>query len=41
LTADTNVVMTVNTNSMDLARVLLSIVVIDVQANPGSIPNAT
>jgi hypothetical protein len=41
LTADTNVVMTVNTNSMDVARVLLSIVVVDVQANPGSIPNVT
>ena len=41
LTADTNVVMTVNTNSMDVCRVLLSIIVIDVMANPGSIPNAT
>lgn len=41
LTADTNVVMTVNSNSMDVCRVLLSIVVVDVMANPGSIPNAT
>lgn len=41
LTADTAVVMTVNTASTDVARVLLSIVVVDVQANPGSIPNAT
>lgn len=41
LTADTAVVMTVNTASTDVARVLLSIVVADVQANPGSIPNAT
>lgn len=41
LTADTNVVMTVNTNSMDVCRVLLSIIVVDVMANPGSIPNAT
>lgn len=41
LTADTNVVMTVNSNSMDVCRVLLSIVVVDVMANPGSIPNVT
>lgn len=41
LTGDTNVVMTVNTASTDAARVLLSIVVVDVMANPGSIPNAT
>jgi len=41
LTADTNVVMTVDSNSMDVCRVLLSIVVVDVMANPGSIPNAT
>ncbi len=41
LTADTNVVMTVNTNAIDVSRVLLSIVVVDVMANPGSIPNVT
>lgn len=41
LTADTAVVMTVNTNSTDVAKVLLSIVVVDVMANPGSIPNVT
>ena len=41
LTADTSVIMTVNTASTDAARVLLSIVVVDVMANPGSIPNAT
>jgi len=41
LTADTTVVMTVNTASMDVAKVLLSIIVIDAGTNPGSIPNAT
>lgn len=41
LTADTNVVMTVNSNSMDVAKVELAIIVIDVLANPGSIPNET
>lgn len=41
LTADTDVVMTVNTASMDACKVLLSIVVVDVMANPGSIPNET
>lgn len=41
LTADTAVVMTVNTASMDVAKVLLSIIVIDAGTNPGSIPNAT
>ena len=41
LTADTAVVMTVNSNSMDVCKVKLAIVVIDVLANPGSIPNAT
>ena len=41
LTADTNVELLVNTNSMDVAKVLLSIIVIDAGTNPGSIPNAT
>ena len=41
LTADTAVVMTVNTSSTDVAKVLLSIIVVDVMANPGSIPNVT
>jgi hypothetical protein len=41
LTADTAVVMTVNTASTDVAKVLLSIIVIDAGTNPGSIPNAT
>lgn len=41
LTADTALVMTVNSNSMDVAKVLLSIIVIDAGTNPGSIPNAT
>jgi hypothetical protein len=41
LTADTDVVMTVNTANMDVAKVKLAIIVIDVLANPGSIPNAT
>jgi hypothetical protein len=41
LTADTDVVMTVNTASTDVAKVKLCIIVIDVLANPGSIPNAT
>lgn len=41
LTADTNVVMTVNSNSMDAAKVQLAILVVDVLANPGSIPNVT
>lgn len=41
LTADTAVVMLINSNNMDVAKVLLSIIVIDVMANPGSIPNAT
>lgn len=41
LTADTNVVMTVNSNSMDVAKVKLAIAVLDVLANPGSIPNET
>jgi hypothetical protein len=33
--------MTVNTASTDVAKVLLSIIVIDAGTNPGSIPNAT
>lgn len=41
LTADTAVVMTVNTASTDVAKVLLSIIVIDAGTNPGSIPNVT
>jgi hypothetical protein len=41
LTADTNVVMTVNSASMDVCKVKLAIVVVDLLANPGSIPNET
>jgi hypothetical protein len=41
LTADTNVELLVNSNSMDVAKVKLCIIVIDVLANPGSIPNVT
>ena len=41
LAVDTNVELLVNNNSMDVAKVLLSIIVIDAGTNPGSIPNAT
>jgi hypothetical protein len=41
LTADTNVELLVNTAGTNVAKVLLSIIVIDAGTNPGSIPNAT
>ena len=41
LTADTNVVMLINTNSIDTAKVKVSIAYIDMGANLGSIPNVT
>ncbi|MEN6644304.1 MAG: hypothetical protein ABFE08_17835 [Armatimonadia bacterium] len=41
LTADTALVMTVNSNSMDVARVLLRVLAVDMGTNPGSIPNVT
>lgn len=40
LTADTAVVMTVNSNSMDLAKVRLTIVAVDAGTNIGTIPSA-
>ena len=41
LTADTSLIMTVNSNSMDLAKVVLTIVAVDAGTNPGTIPNET
>lgn len=41
LTGDTSLVMTVNSNSMDAAKVRLTILAIDAGTNPGSIPNET
>lgn len=41
LTADTNVVMTIDTNSIDVAKVVLSIATIDLGTNIGSIPSPT
>lgn len=41
LTADTNVVMLINTNSIDTAKVKVSISYVDMGANLGSIPNVT
>jgi len=40
LTADTNVVMTIDTNNIDAARVKLSIAVVNMGADLGSIPSA-
>lgn len=41
LTADTNVVMLINTNSIDTAKVKVSISYVDCGANLGTIPNVT
>lgn len=40
-TADTPILMTINTNAIDAARVKVSIVVVNMGANLGTIPNAT
>lgn len=41
ITSDTSLIMTIDTNSIDVAKVQLSIMAVDVMANPGSIPNVT
>jgi hypothetical protein len=39
--ADTNILMTINSNNLDVARVKISLAVVDMGANLGSIPNVT
>lgn len=40
-TADTGILMTINTNSIDAARVKVALAVVDMGANLGTIPNVT
>lgn len=40
-TADTNILMTINSNSLDVARMKVSLAVVNMGADLGSIPNVT